>query len=133
MNKQQKLKNTAEGLLGGLAAIGFRGPWRWAHHEWEGAFYRAWRSWPPSTDTSVFRTFQVGGSANGRTSQARDLLLAVKSTSPFSGYRHDSLNPTPFGLTPEEYLEIWVKGATPQEWMDLARAFLTEMDEPLPA
>lgn len=34
MNKQQKLKNTAEGLLGGLAAIGFRGPWRWAHHEW---------------------------------------------------------------------------------------------------
>lgn len=132
MNKQQKLKNTAEGFLGGLAASGFTGPWRWAHHEWEGAFYRAWGSWAPASDTAVFRAFRGGGSANGRTSQARDLLFSMKSTSPFNGYNQGPLNPTPFGLTPEEYLEIWVEGATPREWMDLARTFLVEMDEPLP-
>ncbi|MEI2826209.1 MAG: hypothetical protein V9F04_07265 [Dermatophilaceae bacterium] len=33
MNKQQKLRNIAEGLLAGLAAVGYQGPWRWAHHE----------------------------------------------------------------------------------------------------
>lgn len=131
MNKQQKLKNTAEGLLAGLAAVGFKGPWHWAHHEWEGAFYRAWRTWPPARDAQIFRTFQVGGSADGRTSQARDILFAVKSTSPFDGYDRGPLNPAPKGLTPEEYLEISVEGATPQEWMDLARSFLTEMNEPL--
>lgn len=131
MNKQQKLKNTAEGLLAGLAAVGFKGPWHWAHHEWEGAFYRAWRNWPPARDAQTFRAFQVGGSADGRTSQARDILFAVKSTSPFDGYDRGPLNPAPRGLTPEEYLEISVEGATPQEWMDLARSFLTEMNEPL--
>lgn len=133
MNKQQKLKNTAEGLLAGLAAVGFEGPWRWAHHQWEGAFYHAWRNWPAARDIKVFRTFRVGGSADGRMSQARDILFAVKSTSPFDGYDRGPLNPAPRGLTPEEYLEIWVEGATPQEWMDLARSFLAEMNEPLPA
>lgn len=43
MTKQQKLRNTAEGLLAGLAGVGFACPWTWAHHQWEGAFYRAWR------------------------------------------------------------------------------------------
>jgi hypothetical protein len=132
VNKQQKLKNTAEGLLAGLVAVGFKGPWRWAHHEWEGAFYRAWRMWPPARNTQIFRTFQVGGSADGRTSQARDILFAVKSTSPFYGYDRGPLNPAPRGLTPEDYLQISVDGATPQEWTDLARAFLAEMNEPLP-
>lgn len=130
MNKQQKLKNTAEGLLAGLAAIGFEGPWRWAHHEWEGAFYRAWRTWPPAGDDATFRTFEVGGSADGRTSQARDILFALKGTSPFAGYDQRSLNHAPAGLTPEEYLEVSVEGASPQEWMDLARSFLKEMNEP---
>ncbi|GAA4695816.1 hypothetical protein APR04_002610 [Promicromonospora umidemergens] len=92
MNKQQKLRNTAEGLLAGLTAVGFKGPWRWAHHEWEGAFYRAWSDWPPARDTEVFRAFQVGGSADGRTSQARDILFTVKSTSPFDGYDRGPLN-----------------------------------------
>lgn len=132
MNKQQKLKNTAEGFLAGLVAVGFEGPWRWAHHQWEGPFYRAWAKWPPSSDTTVFRKFQVGGAADGRSSQARDLLFAVKSTSPFDGYDRSPLNAAPRGLTPEEYLEIWVEGATPQEWKDLARLFLTEIGESLP-
>lgn len=127
MNKQQKLRNTAEGLLAGLAAVGFEGPWRWAHHEWEAAFYRAWRAWPPASNTAYFRKFQVGGSADGRTSQARDILFTVKSTSPFYGYDRGPLNPKPMGMTPEEYLEVWVEGATPQEWMDLAGALLTEL------
>lgn len=128
MNKQQKLRNTAEGLLGGLAAVGFHGPWRWAHHEWEGAFYRAWRDWPPSSNRDVFRTFRVGGSADGRTSQAREILFTVKSTSPFYGYDREPINTKPMGLTPEEYLDIWVEGARPEEWMTLARGFLVEVD-----
>lgn len=132
MNKQQKLKNTAEGLLAALAAVGFDGPWHWAHHEWEGAFYRAWAKWPPARDTKVFRTFRVGGAADGRSSQARDILFAVKSTSPFDGYDRSPLNTAPRGMAPEEYLEIWVEGATPQEWMDLARSFLSEIGEPIP-
>ncbi|UCN14785.1 hypothetical protein LFM56_00175 [Cellulomonas iranensis] len=57
----------------------------------------------------------------------------MKSTSPFNGYNRGPLNSAPRGLTPEEYLEIWVEGATPEEWMDLARSFLAEMNEPLPA
>lgn len=130
MTKPQKLRNTAEGLLAGLAALGFQEPWPWAHHEWEGAFYRAWRNWAPANNTEVFRTFQVGGSADGRTSQARDLVSAVNSSSPFSDYKHAPLNPQPLGLTPEEYLEIHVHGATPEQWKDLARAFLAEMENP---
>lgn len=127
MNKQQKLRNIAEGFLAGLAAVGFQGPWRWPHHEWESAFYRAWGDWPPASNSEVFRAFRVGGSANGRTSQARDILFTVKSTSPFYGYDHKPINPKPMGLTPEEYLDTWVDGASPQEWMALATRFLTEM------
>lgn len=128
LNKQQKLRNTAEGLLAGLAAVGFQGPWRWAHHQWEGAFYRAWREWPPSSNADIFRTFQIGGSANGRTSQARDILFTVKSTSPFYGYDRKPINSEPLGLTPMEYLDTWVEGASPQEWVGLATRFLAEMD-----
>lgn len=127
MTKQQSLRNTAEGLLAGLAAIGFEGPWRWPFHEWEGAFYRAWNRWPPSNATGTFRTFRVGGSANGRASQAREVLFAIKSNSPFHDYESGPLNPTPMGLTPEEYLEDWVEGASPEEWIDLATDFLEEM------
>ena len=121
MNKQQKLRNTAEGLLAGLAAVGFQGPWRWAHHEWEGAFYRAWQEWPPSGNRDVFRTFGIGGSADGRTSQARDILFAVKGRSPFLGYDRTPINPRPMGLTPEEYLDIWVEVRTIKSGWHLPR------------
>ncbi len=130
INKQQKLKNTAHGLLAGMVAIGFEGPWRWAHHQWEGPFYRVWRAWPPASNTECFRTFQVGGSANGRTSQARDILFAVNRTSPFDGFNREPLNKHPMGMSPQEYLEDYVEGATPQEWMDLAAALLAELPEP---
>lgn len=43
------------------------------------------------------------------------------------------LTQEPMGMSPEEYLEVWVEGASPQEWMELARLFLQEMGEPLPA
>ena len=132
MTKQQKLKNTAEGLLAGMVAVGFDGPFRWPHHEWETAFYRVWRAWPPSSNTEVFRTLELGGSANGRTSQARDILFAVNRTSPFVGYDRGPLNPAPRGMTPQEYLETSVEGASPQEWMDLARALLDELPERSP-
>lgn len=132
MNKRQQLRNTAEGLLAGLVAVGFEGPFHWAHHEWEGPFYRVWNKWPPATRSpEVFRIFRVGGSADGRTSQARDILFAINSGSPFDGYARQRLNPTPRGLSPEEYLETWVEGATPQEWKDLARALLVELPEPI--
>lgn len=128
LNKRQKLRNTAEGFLAGLAAVGFEGPWRWAHHQWEGPFYRAWRNWSPSTELQTFRTFQVGGSADGRTSQARDLLFTINRTSPFHGFDRTPLNPAPYGLSPREYLELHVTGATPEEWVKLAHDFLREME-----
>ncbi|GAA4288932.1 hypothetical protein [Georgenia daeguensis] len=129
MNKQQRLRNVAEGLLAGLVAVGFDGPFRWAHHQWEGAFYKAWRDWPPaSRNPEYFPRFKVGGSADGRISQARELLWEVKRTSPFHGYDQQPLNPSPMGLDPQEYLAIRAEGATPQEWMALARTFLAEMN-----
>lgn len=131
MTKRQRLQNIAEGILAGLVAVGFEGPFVWAHHEWEGPFYRAWRAWPPATRSpEYFRTFAVGGSADGRTSQARDILFSVSSRSPFHGFDSQPLNRTPMGLSPEEYLELWVQGATPEEWKDLARSLLEELPEP---
>jgi hypothetical protein len=127
MNKRQKLRNIAEGFLAGLAAVGFQGPWRWAHHEWEGAFYRACREWPPSS-RDVFRKFGVGGSADGQTSQAREIPLTVKGTSPFYGFDQKPINAKPMWLTPEEYLDVWVEGSSPQEWMALATRFLAVME-----
>lgn len=130
MTKQQRLRNVAEGFLGGGVAVGFEGPFRWAHHQWEGSFYRVWRNWPPAARAPRdFPAFQIGGSANGRTSQARDMLWQIKRTSPFEGFKQQPLNPSPMGLTPEEYLEIWVKGATPDEWKNLARAFRQNISE----
>ena len=77
----------------------------------------------------MFRTFAVGGSADGRTSQARDIQFTVKGTSPFSAYREGALNAKPFGLKPDEYIETHVVGATAQQRKDLARAFLSEMQD----
>ncbi|GAA3510435.1 hypothetical protein GCM10022262_38090 [Georgenia daeguensis] len=130
LNKQQRLRNAAEGFLAGLVAAGFEGPFTWAHHQWEGPFYRVWNQWPPaSRRPQIFPRFQVGGSADGRTSQARDMLWQIKRTSPFAGHKEGPLNPAPNGLTPAEYLEISVEGATPDEWVELARDFLREMPE----
>lgn len=128
MNKQQRLRNAAEGFLAALVAVGFEGPFRWAHHQWEGSFYRAWRNWAPAVRTPRdFPKFGLGGSADGRTSQARDMLWQIKKTSPFDGFDRQPLNASPMGMTPEEYLESWVEGATPEEWKELARAFLENM------
>jgi hypothetical protein len=130
MNKQQRLRNCAEGFLGGLAAVGFEGPFRWAHHQWELSFYWAWDRWAPATRSPrTFPTFQVGGSANGRTSQAREILWTINRNSPFDGYDKGPLNVAPRSLTPSEYLEDYVEGASPAEWMELARAFLAKMGE----
>lgn len=128
MTKQQRLRNVAEGLMAGLVANGFTGPWHWAHHQWEGVFYRVWRDWPPAQrDPASFPTFQLGGGA-GRTSQARDMLWTLKSTSPFHDHDRKPLTMKPRGMTPVEYLEIWVTGAHADEWIDLARKFLAEME-----
>lgn len=130
MPKPKRLRNTAEGFMAGLVAVGFKGPFWSAWHQWEGAFYSAWRGWAPKDrNSAVFPTFRVGGSADGRTSQARDMMFTLKSTSPFHRYDRDLLDTEPKGLSPEEYLEIWVEGATPEQWKDLARAFLEKMAE----
>src|ERR1035437_2776731 len=64
MSKTQRLRNAAEGFMGGLLLCGFSGPWVWAHHEWEGAFYKAWRTWPPKDRApKSFPTFKLGGGA----------------------------------------------------------------------
>lgn len=126
MNKQQRLRNLAEGFLAALVECGYEGPWRWPHHRWEGSFYRAFHSWGPRSDP-IFPRLQVGGSADGRTSQARDILWQIKRTSPFDGYDRAPLPTTPAGLSPREYLAEMVDGATPDEWVALGEAFLTEM------
>lgn len=127
--KQQRLRNTAEGFIAALVAVGFRGPFWSAWHQWEGAFYSAWRGWTPKDlNPRDFPKFKVGGSTDGRTSQARDMMFTLKSTSPFHAYDQEPLPTEPRGLSPEEYLEIWVDGAAPDEWKDLARAFLHKLD-----
>lgn len=129
MNKAQRLRNAADGLMAGLVANGFQGPWRWSNHEWEFAFYQAWGDWPPQTrNPSDFPTFKLGG--YGSSSEPRELLWQLKRTSPFSTYASEPLNTRPFGLTPAEFLEIWAKGASPEEWVDLAAAFLQNMERP---
>lgn len=128
MNKQQRLRNAAEGFMGGLVANGFRGPWRWNNLDWELAFYKVWRAWlPQQRDPKSFPRFELGG--HRASSQAREMLWQLKATSPFYSYQDEPLPAEPLNLTPVEYLEIWAKGATPEEWIALAAAFLTEMNE----
>lgn len=83
VTKTQKLRNLAEGFMAALVECGYRGPWRWAHHQWEGAFYRVWNDWEPHS-SDVFPRLELGGSANGRSSQARAILWELKRTSPFT-------------------------------------------------
>jgi hypothetical protein len=127
MTKPQKLRMTAEGLMAGLVACGYRGPWHWSHSDWELAFYKAWGSWPPRDRTpELFPRFEIGGS--GRTSQARD-ALATQRDIPVHNYDSQQLPEKPMGLSPQKYLEIWVDAARPDEWINLARAFLSEMKD----
>jgi hypothetical protein len=112
--------------MAGLVANRFLGPFRYSHLDWELPFYRAWARWPPARrDPSAFPTFEIGG--HGRSSQARELLWQLKRTSPFHGYDSGPLPIEPRGLAVEEYLEIWVTGASPQEWIALAADFLAEL------
>ncbi|GIG40958.1 hypothetical protein [Cellulomonas phragmiteti] len=128
MDKTRRLRNAAEGFMAGLVAAGFEGPFRWAAHQWEGPFRRAWRSWEPQQrNPRDFPTFGLGGSADGRTSQPRDMLFQLKRTSPFHDYRTHALPTQPSGLTPEDYLDINATGATPAELRQLALTFLDEM------
>lgn len=113
--------------MAGLVANGFAGPFRFSHLDWEFPFYTAWDRWAPALrDPSAFPTFKVGG--HGKTSQARELLWELKSTSPFHGYDEGPLSVKPRGLTAEEYLEIWVTGAAPHEWIALAADLLAGLD-----
>lgn len=86
VTKTQQLRNLAEGFMAALVECGYRGPWRWAHHQWEGAFYRVWNEWGPHTD-SAFPHLELGGSADGRSTQARAILWN-------SNARHPSTNTT---------------------------------------
>lgn len=129
MNKTQRLRNTAEGFLAGLVEVGFVGPFLWADHQWEGTFYRSWGRWRPAARTSAgLPQFKLGGSADGRTSQARDMLWQIKQTSPFRDFRTQPLTTSPYGLSPQEYLRIHVQGASPAEWMSLSESFLDGME-----
>jgi hypothetical protein len=127
VTKQQRLRNTAEGFMAGLVVNGFRGPWRWNNLDWELAFYKAWRDWPPQQrDPKLFPRFELAGQRTS--SQGREMLWQLKATSPFRGYRDEPLPLEPLNLPPAEYLEIWVEGATPEEWISLAAAFLDAMN-----
>lgn len=54
-------------------------------------------------------------------------MWQLKRTSPFAGGWANELTDEPFGLTPREYLDIWVGGASPDEWIALADPFLALM------
>lgn len=125
LEKPQKLRNTAEGFMAGLAAAGYTGPLHWRNLQWELDFYDAWRSWEPKDRSpEYFRVFELDG--HGRTSQGRELLWQLdKRTSPFQDYR-TGINPQPRGLDPREFIRLNVKGATPDEWIELARSFLNQ-------
>lgn len=128
MSKQQKLRNVADGFMAALVANGYEGPWRWRDLDWEFAFYKAWRDWPPQQrDPRSFPSFELGG--HRTSSQGREMLWQLKSTSPFHAFRTGPLPTKPLGLDPIGYLEIWAKGASPAEWVALGRAFLSEMGE----
>lgn len=126
MDKDQKLRNTAEGFMAGLVAAGHEGPFSWHNLEWELAFYDAWQEWEPKDrEPKYFRVFEVGGL--GRRSEGRELLWQIdKRTSPFRDFKR-GLNPQPAGMSAREYLQNRVVGATPDEWVELASAFLRKM------
>ena len=122
--KPQRLRNTAEGFMAGLVGAGFDGPFRWAHHQWEGPFYRAWNDWTPRLrQPEEFPRFRVGA-AGGTFSQARELLWQLKRGSPFHAYGTEALPEYPHGLSIEDYLAISVRGASPAEWIALSAGFL---------
>jgi hypothetical protein len=126
MNKTQRLRNAGDGLMAGLVLAGYRGPWRWSNLEWELPFYRVWRQWPPlARDPSLFPALKVGGIRE--TSEGRELLAALKSTSPFHRYDREALPAKPGGWTPEQFVEHHTQGASADEWKALATAFLVEM------
>ena len=128
MNKQQRLRNAAEGFMAGLVANGFRGPWRWSNLDWELPFYQVWNDWEPQrTFPKAFPRFEIGGHATS--SEGREMLWQLKRTSPFHGFRDGELPMEPLGLPPEEYLEIWVEGAAPDQWIALAASFLREVND----
>ena len=57
------------------------------------------------------------------------MLWQLKRTSPFHYYSSQRLPAEPLGLPIVEYLEIWVDGATPDEWIALGADFLGELGE----
>jgi hypothetical protein len=126
MNKQQRLRNAAEGFMAGLVANGYTGPFRYSNLDWELPFYRAWDRWePPRRNRADFPSFRLGGARS--TSEPREMLWQLKRTSPFNLYASERLPTHPMGLTAEEYLEIWAKGADPTEWIALGADFLDEL------
>ena len=126
VTKQQRLRNVAEGFMAGLVANGFNGPFKYSNLDWELPFYRVWHRWePPRRNPAVFPSFALGGT--GRSSEPREILWQLKSTSPFNSYASEPLPTHPMGLTPEEYLEIWAEGAEPGEWIALGTDFLGEL------
>lgn len=128
MNKQQRLRNAAEGFMAALVECGFRGPVHWSNLDWELPFLQAWHQWEPAgRSPRDFPKFEIGGYRSS--SEPREMLWQLKRTSPFENGWNQTLTDQPHGLTPREYLEISAKGATPDEWIDLARTFLDLMRE----
>lgn len=109
MNKQQRLRNTAEGFMAALVEYGFRGPIRWSNLDWELPSMQAWDNWAPAARSPKdFPNFQIGW--HGTSSTPRELLWQLKRA-----FDADSV-----GMTPREYLQVWAKGASPHEWVELA-------------
>lgn len=126
MNKTQRLRNTAEGFMAGLVANGYTEPFS-DRGDWEFAFRKAWDAWP-AKDRNPKDFPKFGISAYCGVSEPRNMIWQLMQTSPFVDYEN-GLNQEPRGFTPEDYLETFVEGATADEWIGLAAAFLREMDK----
>lgn len=55
--------------------------------------------------------------------------MGTQAHVPFYEHNIKPLTPEPRGMTPREYLDLLCEGATADEWVSLATAFLNEMTE----
>jgi hypothetical protein len=117
-DRRHQLLEVGNGLLAGLVELGIE-EFNPSIMDFETRFLKAWREWAPQlTHPSIFPVFGVG------TKRPRDLLFRLHhSSSPFSSYQTDLLVQRPLNLIPRDYLEIYCDTATPEEWLNLGRAY----------
>lgn len=122
-NMQKRLL-LGEGFLGGLAALGVESiPAN--NMAFELPFMAAWRQWIPMQNAKLLPSIDYGGLEEPR----MFLFRIERSRSPFKNFHQEGITPTPFGLTPREFLEIWCSDIPVSNWIDLADSFVRELND----